>query len=144
VSLRVQFALCAQSVSIDRASNRLTIINVIDHWPASIIPIVLPSIAFVCILESDQDESVSYTGTLAITNNDNSILNANVPITFTNGRLARVVLNVNSIPIRQYGTLSLTLTIPDQAKAEVKFKVISAAPKVPEATPASPPPAAIK
>jgi len=31
--MRVQFALCAQSASVDRNSNRLSIFNVIDHFP---------------------------------------------------------------------------------------------------------------
>ena len=128
MSIRVQFALCAQSVSVDRASNRLTILNVIDHWPASAIPVVIPAIAFVCIFESDKDESVAYQGNVEIVLNEERILAAQVPISFTNGRLARAVLNINAVPVNRYGRLSFRLAIPHEATAEAAFQVVNPIP----------------
>jgi hypothetical protein len=125
VPIRVQFALCAQSVSVDRASNRLTIINVIDHWPASVIPVVIPAIAFVCIFESDKDEAVAYQGNIEILLNEQRILASQVPISFTNGRLARAVLTINAVPVNRYGSLSFRLAIPNEATAEAMFQVVN-------------------
>jgi hypothetical protein len=52
--MRVQFALCAQSASVDRSSNRLSIFNVVDHFATSSLPIVIPAITFVSVIESDK------------------------------------------------------------------------------------------
>jgi len=101
--MRVQFALCAQTASIDRASNRLSIFNVIDHLPTSSLPIVIPAISFVSIIESDKDESTNVKGILEILVSRASVARLELPISFVNGRLARVVVNFQGIPVREAG-----------------------------------------
>jgi hypothetical protein len=136
--MRVQFALCAQTASVDRASNRVSIFNVIDHIPAATLPLILPTITFVSILETDQGEAASYKGVFEGKLNANVIARGEIPVNFVNGRLARVLLTLNSIPIREHGTLSFRLTIPNVATAEVQVQVVNlAAPQV--AFPARPP-----
>jgi hypothetical protein len=135
--MRAQFALCAQGASTDRASNRLTIVNVIDHIPASALPIFLPSLTFVTVFESDHDESATYRGIFEGKVNDERIVTGEVLVTFVNGRLARVVLTINNVPIRAHGILSFRLAIPDQAVAEVTLPVIDISQRVVPPTPIS-------
>jgi hypothetical protein len=125
--MRVQFALCAQTASVDRASNRISIFNVIDHIPATTLPIVLPAITFVSILETDQNEAANFRGVFEGKINNTVIVRAEVPVSFVNGRLARVLLTVNSIPIREHGTLSLTLVIPDTVTAVSQIQIVNLA-----------------
>lgn len=125
--MRVQFALCAQTASIDRNSNRLSIFNVIDHFPASVLPIVIPAIAFVSIIESDKDESTNVKGILEIVVNKGLVARMELPITFVNGRLARVVVNFQGIPVREAGPVTFRLTIPNGAAAETTFQVLNLA-----------------
>jgi len=132
--MRVQFALCAQAASIDRASNRLTILNVIDHIPATSLPIQLPVVTFVAIFESDQDLSVAYKGVFDVSVNDTKVVTGEVIVSFNNGRLARVVLTVNNLPIRSHGHLVFRLAIPE-ATAEVKLQVIDVGQKLVPPTP---------
>ena len=136
--MRVQFSLCAQTASVDRASNRVSIFNVIDHIPAASLPLILPTITFVSILETDQGEAASFKGVFEGKLNGTVIARGEVPVNFVNGRLARVLLTLNSIPIREHGTLSFQLTIPTMATAEVRVQVVNLA--MPQANlPASPP-----
>ena len=125
--MRVQFALCAQSASVDRSSNRLSIFNVIDHFPASVLPITIPAITFVSIIESDKDESTNVKGVLEIITNNALVARFELPITFANGRLARVVANFQGIPIRTSGPVTFRLKIPDGATAETSFQVVNLA-----------------
>jgi len=125
--MRVQFALCAQTASIDRSTNRLSIFNVVDHFPASALPIVIPAITFVSVIESDRDEGKNVKGVLEITASKEFVARFELPINFVNGRLARVVLNFQGIPIRQSGPVTFRLTIPNGATAETTFQVINLA-----------------
>lgn len=93
--MRVQFALCAQTASVDRSSNRISIFNVIDHIPTTTLPIMLPAITFVSILENDQNEAVNFRGVFEGKFNDKVIARGEVPVSFVwNGRLARVLLTL--------------------------------------------------
>jgi len=121
--MRVQFALCAQTASVDRASNRLSIFNVIDHFPATVLPIVIPAITFVAVIESETDDNINVKGTLEITAGNNFLGKIEVPISFVNGRLARVVLNFQGMPVHQAGPVTFRLSIPNGPTAETTFQV---------------------
>lgn len=126
--MRVQFALCAQTASVDRSSNRISIFNVIDHIPTTTLPILIPTITFVSILENDQNEAVNFKGVFEGKFNNNVIARGEVPVSFVwSGRLARVLLTLTGIPINENGTLSFTLTIPGKVTAEAKLQVMNVA-----------------
>jgi hypothetical protein len=125
--MRVQFALCAQSASIDRSSNRLSIFNVVDHFPTSTLPIVIPTLTFVSVIETDKDEGTNVKGVLELVTNKSLVARIDVPISFVNGRLARVVLNFSGIPIREPGPVTFRLTVPNGATVETTFQVTNLA-----------------
>ena len=126
--MKIQFALCAQTVTVDRASNRLSLINVIDLLPVSNFPHFIPGLAFVCLIESeDGDRNVK--GFLQFLSNDVLLGAAEVPIHFTENRLARIVLNLQGTPVTKPGPLRFRLTLPNGTVAETSFQVISVAPK---------------
>src|ERR1700734_1931301 len=127
-AMKIQFALCAQTVTVDRSSNRLSLINVIDLLPVSNFPHFIPSVAFVCLIESeDGDRNVK--GFVQISSNDVLVGAAEVPIHFTENRLARVVMNLQGIPVPKPGPLKFCMTLPNGTVAETSFQVISVAPK---------------
>jgi hypothetical protein len=127
-AMRVQFALCAQTASIDRSSNRLSIFNVIDHFPASVLPITIPALTFVAVIDSDKEESPNVKGVLEISANQVQVGRVELPITFVNGgRLARVVVNFQGVPIREAGPVTFRLTIPEGETAETTFHVVNLA-----------------
>lgn len=125
--MKVQFALCAQSASVDRASNRLSIFNVIDHFPASTLPIVIPSLTFVSVIESDKDEGSNVKAMLEISSNTGLVAGVEIPINFVNGRLARVIVTFQGIPIRESGPVKFRLLIPNGVTAETAFQVTNLA-----------------
>jgi hypothetical protein len=123
--MKVQFALCAQTASVDRASNRLSIFNVIVHISTPSLPLVLPLVTFFTILETERDEPVNLRGVFQVIANNVVVIQGEVPVSFVNSRLARVIVNVSSVPIREHGTLSFRLTIADEATAEVTLQVVN-------------------
>jgi hypothetical protein len=125
--MKVQFALCAQSASVDRSSNRLSIFNVLDQFPTSTLPIVIPAITFVSVIDSDKEESSNVKGVLEVIANNSSLVKIDIPINFANGRLARVIVNFSGIPIRESGPVVFRLTIPEGVTAETAFQVTNLA-----------------
>jgi hypothetical protein len=127
--MKIQLALCAQTVTVDRATNRLSIFNVIDLLPVSSFPHYVPGIAFVCIIENDDDSNRNVKGFFQILSNGVLVAASEVPIHFTENRLARIVLNFQGIPVPKPGPLIFRLTLPTGVVAETGFQVISVAPK---------------
>ena len=123
--MNVQFALCAQTASIDRTTNRLSIFNVIDQFPATTLPVVIPAITFVSVIVSEKNESTNVKGTLTITANKQVLGGFDIPITFIDGRLARVVVNFQGVSIREAGPVTFRLTIPNAVTAETTFQVVN-------------------
>ena len=127
--MRVQFALCAQTASVDRATNRVSVFNVFDHLPVSSLPIVVPSVTFVSVIESEEAENNNISGAVEVEANNVPVFKVEVPINFTNNRLARVVLTFQGIPVRDTGSLTFRLTLPDGTIAETTFQVMNVASK---------------
>jgi hypothetical protein len=104
----------------------LSIFNVIDHFPASALPITIPALTFVAVIDSDREESANVKGVLEISANESQIARVELPIAFVNGgRLARIVVNFQGIPVREAGPVTFRLTIPDGGMAETTFQVVN-------------------
>jgi hypothetical protein len=126
--MKIQFALCAQTVTVDRTSNRLSVINVIDLLPVSSFPHVIPGMTFVCVIESEEGEG-PVKGFFQIISNDVLVGASEISIVFTENRIARVVLNFQGIPVAKPGPLKFRMTLANGTVAETSFQVISVAPK---------------
>jgi hypothetical protein len=87
------------------------------------LPIVIPAVTFVSVIESDRDEGTNVKGSLGIFSKNHPIFTVEVPITFVNGQLARVLINFQGIPVREAGPLTFRLTIPNAVTAETAFQV---------------------
>jgi hypothetical protein len=122
--MRVQFALCAQTASIDRNSNRLSIFNVIDQYAVSSLPIVIPALTFVSVIESSESQGPNVKGVLEVLVNGSATAKVEIPLTFVTGRLARVVVNFQGLHVREAGPVTFRLAIPGGATAETTFHVI--------------------
>lgn len=126
--MKIKFALCAQTASVDRASNRISIFNVYDHFPVSSIPITIPSITFVSVVESDEGENTTNIhGTIEIVVDETDLFKVEVPITFADHHLARIVLTFQGIPVRKTGPVTFKFSLPGSECAEASFRVVNVA-----------------
>ena len=142
--MRIQFALCAQTATIDRTTNRLTIVNVMDVLPVSSFPLLIPNMCFICSIEGAKDAEGTVKGFFQILSNDVLVGATDVPINFTENALARVVLNLQGIPVRSPGNLTCRLTLASGLLAETSIQVLSVNQKeamqtITPATPGTPP-----
>jgi hypothetical protein len=125
--MKVLFAACAQSATVDRTTNRVSLFNVIDHYPTPVFPIVLPTIAFVAVIERDDGEDDA-SGTTEICVPDAAPFTHPVSIVFTGSRLSRVILNVQGIPMQREGLIRFRLILADGSFGEASFLVTNVAP----------------
>ena len=128
--MKIRFALCAQTASVDRGSNRVSIFNVYDHFPVTSLPINIPTVTFICSMESDQGEETSnIKGIVDIEVNNHKVFGIEVPITFADHRLARVILTFQGVPVSKPGPVVFRLSLPDNTCAEAMFEVVNVAPR---------------
>lgn len=127
--MRVQFALCSQSASVDRTSNRLSIFNVIDHLPVTSLPI-RPTVTFVSVIEGDEGESTEgISADIEIWTDGAKFWGTKVPLTFVDHRLARFILTFQGLPVSKPGEIVIGITLPDGTKGESRIRVVNVAPK---------------
>lgn len=123
--MRAQFAVCAQTAIIDRASNQLSLLNIVDQLQVLTFPHILPTLTFVAILQGDsQTPSRELLGAFEVHNNRTLVAKDDVPVTFTNGRLARVILNMSGLHIGESGFLKFSMRIPDQLNIDLSIDVL--------------------
>ena len=128
--MRVQFALCSQTASVDRASNRLSIFNVIDHLPVTSLPIRIPMVTFVSVIESaDAENTEGVNADIDIYVDDKKLFGTQVPLTFADHHLARFTLAFQGIPVSKPGEIVFRLSLSDGTKAESRIRVVNLAPK---------------
>lgn len=126
--MKIKFALCAQTASVDRASNRISIFNVYDHFPVSSTPINIPSVTFVSVIESGEGENNSNVkGIVEVEVAGVKVYQVEIPITFADHSLARVVLTFQGVPVRKAGLVTFRLSLPDKTCAEAAFNVVNVA-----------------
>lgn len=125
--MRVIFTVCAQSATVDRTTNRLSVFNVIDHLPISALPLTIPAISFVAVIEGDDQAVGSVNGMAEVASGAQTLFRYTVPVVFTDNRIARVILNFQSIPVHSLGPLTFRLVLPDGTTASTSFQVTSIA-----------------
>jgi len=100
-----------------------------DVLPVSSFPLLIPNMCFICSIEGRKDVERTVKGFFQILSNDVLVGAMDVPINFTENALARIVLNLQGIPVRKPGNLTCRLTLPSGLLAETNFQVISVGPK---------------
>jgi hypothetical protein len=100
-----------------------------DVLPVSSFPLLIPNMCFICSIEGGKDVEGTVKGFFQILSNDVLVGATDVPINFTENALARIVLNLQGIPVRSPGTLTCRLTLPSGLLAETSIQVLSVGPK---------------
>jgi hypothetical protein len=124
--MKVLFALCAESATVDRTTNRVSLFNVFDHYLPPTFPASLPSVAFVAAVERDEGEG-DVNGIAEICVPGAPQFNYPVSIVFTESRIARCMLTVQAIPVKQEGRITFRLVLPNGASGEASFMVANGA-----------------
>ena len=111
--MKVQFAVCAQSIAIDQLTSRLSIFNVLDQVSVPTFPVFIPELTFVALIRRQQElDNEQFKCQLTITKQGKKSGEAESPIGFGSASVARLVFNFSGLAIQSEGEIDFNLTLP--------------------------------
>jgi hypothetical protein len=126
--MKVQLALLAQSASVDRFSNRLSVFNLIESLESPSFPIFIPEAVFVSVLRREEGDPTVSDATLSVHAGDSVVGRANVRIDFESSLHNRQVITFQGLPILKPEDLQFRLTIPDRLSFVLEIPVTQGKP----------------
>lgn len=112
--MKLKRSICAESVSMDRFTDRLSIFNVLDRISAMGFPLWLPQVALIFVLERERaSDPIQTHAKLQAILNGTPIAETEAFIHFQDGKEARTILNFN-LGIPSPGKLIFKLIFPNQ------------------------------
>jgi len=111
--MKVQFAVCAQSIAIDQLTSRLSIFNVLDQVAVPAFPVFIPELTFVALIRREQEQDHDQLKCqLTITKQGKKSAEAESRIGFGSASVARLVFNFSGLAIHSAGEIDFNLTLP--------------------------------
>jgi hypothetical protein len=124
--MNVQFSTCAQSVSIDQFSSRLSIFNVLEHVIVPTFPVIFPELTFVALVRGDDGELQSASSprcTLRVFHSKRLLAMSAATIRFAGFPVVRLVFNFSGLGVTGPGDLDFQLNLPDGQGHSLKIPV---------------------
>ncbi len=119
--LSLKYALCAEAVVRDAASNALSAFNILEEINAVGFPVVVPRLAIVVALQREASDDSDQPASLRITLGDLELFSHAFTLTFREKLLNRAILALQGVVIPAPGALKIefstsglvhTITLP--------------------------------
>ncbi len=126
----LEFFVVAESFSIDRQSNRLSIFNIVETLTAEEFPVVLPSMVVVtCLNLTDDELGEDFQVLLNVCSGGDSPLGGPFPTNFkAQSRRHRVIQSFQGVPFSKPGDIRFEQTLNGDHLATHLLEVKHAAP----------------
>ena len=118
-----KFAMCAESVIIDRATNQLSVINLIENIQAHAFPLVINKLVTVFYLSREDGDSPSPTISLRLNTTEESTDALPVNVNFGEKLHNRIVTTVQGVVIAGPGTFRVSLIVNEDEVGHWEFGV---------------------
>jgi hypothetical protein len=109
--MKVQLAIIAQSSSVDRFTNRLSIFNVLETLEAPSFPLFIAEAVFVSVLRKEEGDSNTADGTLTIRAGDTTVGHTTIRIDFESSQHSRQIITFQGIPVLTPQNLEFQLAV---------------------------------
>lgn len=109
--IRTKCIFFADSVAIDRLSNRLSVFHIYEQLRATAFPVFLPSFVLVALLERELSDSDAPQATLRIKLDDDVLFEQRLEVNFGNERLTRAVSHFQGMVIPRQGDIRAELQV---------------------------------
>lgn len=126
--MEVTLLVCAESSSLDQATNNLSILNVVEGLNAPIFPVALP-LTVVAILRRKKNESATQTLRLRILldGQQQPLFDAPLPIDFQGKLKSRAIGRIQTLVIPEPGSMRVTILRKKEILGEWQIDVNQAA-----------------
>jgi hypothetical protein len=126
--MELVFLACAESASIDQATNKLSLFNVIEEFSGVVFPGMVQTAALVLIFTKEAAEPDQANLEISIVHNGQRLFSAPLVVQFQQLLRSRVIAHMNGLPLNGPGQVSFDVSHNGKSlgKWSVEVKAIPA------------------
>lgn len=122
--MKLQFALVAQSVAVDRFTNRLSIFNVVERFESPYFPIMAMELVVVVVLTREPNEPETFDTTMYARLGEVVIGQSNLHVDFSGTPGTRLLTNLQGLPVMHPGELEFSFQLPNGEMVSATVPVV--------------------
>ncbi len=127
--IRPKLLLCAEGAVVDKMTNNVSAFNILEQLNFRSLPVIIPRMVILNVLEREKDDPVVWKGKLRIELSGTVLLDQPLEHNFGDLARSRNLLTLGGLPITQPGVLETSL-LEGEAKI-ITYKIdITMPPKV--------------
>lgn len=107
---RVTFAVCAMAVLIDKFTNMMTPVNVLESIPAPVLPFWMPSATYAAIIRQEEGDPGQFPITLSVRMGAEEVANSEMQVLFEDAPASQIVMVLQGVRVPGAGTLEFHLS----------------------------------
>lgn len=108
--MKVIFAVCAESVSVDQQTNKLSILGIIEELSGAGFPGIIPSLSFIFVAQREKGDPETISYEIKISHNGKAMGDVPTNFSFQGRPRTRAISNIQGIPIPGPGVLTIAAT----------------------------------
>lgn len=128
--IRILSSMCADLTIVDRQTNNLSIINVIDQITALSYPVGLNRISLVFVMQRDEADPVRSNVDFLVRHNDADLARFTLLMDFEAGLVTRVLPTIQGFVIPSAGVLRFSLHLNGAELATVSVNAVQGPPQL--------------
>jgi len=129
--ISTKFAICSQKAILEKGTNNLSLINIINRLEVVSLPSVMAEFAFALITKRDKDSDPDDVELdLTIQQEDNILLKHKGKITYQGKDLNTLVVTIHGLLIQSPSPIVVTCKKDDSVLSKIEIEVVIVSPKV--------------
>ena len=131
--MRAKILICAENIIIDQTTNNVSIINLFEQINPPALPIILPRMTILSIVEREESDSEVIPFVIRISSGNQVVFEQTNEYNFQNLQRSRNILLFGGMPITQPGILLFEILVNNSVFQT--YKIIVTTPPVPNPVP---------
>ena len=122
---RVSFVACSLTSIVDRFTNLLTVVGVVESLPIPSFPFWIPSLSYSAVIRREQGDGNSVPGRITIRIGETTLTQSPVSAEFGEAQGAQVVLNFQGLGVPSAGDLEFVLEFNERVVSTYKIQLVA-------------------
>jgi len=105
-----RLALCADAVIVNKDTNQSSAINIIQSLTPSTLPLALPKVVFLAVMEKQETDPARHTVDVSLSLNEQLLTTTPFPIDFGMGMFTNLIVTIAGMAIASPGRLHMAVS----------------------------------
>jgi hypothetical protein len=121
--IRSKLLLCAEGITRDAESNNISVFNIYEELTPPSLPIIVPKMSILSVVERDQNDPNLFPATLRISLANQIVFEQQIEFNFQGLIRTRNIIVFGGMPITQPGTMDIVILINNDVFQTYQIRV---------------------